>query len=212
MSVGVQELVAWPSNSAGVVFSIDTETGFPNVAIVTAAWGLGEAVVKGVVSPDEYIVFKPSLGHAPQPILRRTCGAKQIRLVAGAPGKPPRPVETTDKERQAFVLNDLEILKLAHWVTLVESQYQRPMEIEWAKDATTGDLFLLQARPETAQSARDPAVLKHFLVQGQPRPLLTGSAVGDSVAVGDVHVVRDAAGADNFRAGGRHIARSSREP
>jgi pyruvate,water dikinase len=201
MSVGIQQLVAWPATCAGVMFTLDLESGFPRAIVIDAAWGIGEAVVKGEVSPDEYTVFKPSLDRARQPILRKLRGAKLRKLVGGKAGKPPRFVETTDEERLAFCLSDEDVTQLARWAVLIEDHYGRPMDIEWAKDATTGDLFVLQARPETVHSGRGTAVLKHFRLKGKPTPVVSGVAIGDAIASGRVTFVQDAHKVLGFREG-----------
>src|SRR5437773_8797422 len=137
----------------GMIFSIDTESGFPNVVRISAAWGLGELIVKGGVNPDEYTVFKPLLGQKKtQPILEKSLGDKKRKVVyARSRGRVTRTINTTKKERESYVLGDDEILRLAKWACAIEKHYKKPMDIEWAKDGGTGEIFILQARPETVQ-------------------------------------------------------------
>src|SRR5438094_2078072 len=147
LSAGVQKMVR--ADKAGVMFSIDTESGFPNVVRISAAWGLGEVVVKGAVNPDEYTVFKPLLGKKKaRPILGKSLGDKKRKIVyARSRGRVTRTVNTTKTERESFVLDDNEILRLAEWACAIEKHYERPMDIEWARDRDTGQIFIVQARP-----------------------------------------------------------------
>ena len=165
LSVGVQRMVHSDRGSAGVMFSIDTETGFPNTVLINASWGLGEAVVQGIVEPDEYVVFKPLLAQdGLAPILEKTLGKKEKKVVYADGGKKTtRTISTPKDERARFVLDDADILKLAKWAVAIESHYARSMDIEWAKDGETGELFIVQARPETVQSRKEPARRKPIL-------------------------------------------------
>ncbi len=154
LSIGVQKMVRSDMAGSGVMFTIDTETGFSNIVLVNAAWGLGENVVQGAVTPDQYMVFKP-LVHKPgvKPIIEKTLGAKEKKMIYAVGGSvTTKNVDTTTSERRSFVLNDEEILQLARWAAVIEDHYGRPMDIEWAKDGESGGLFILQARPETVQS------------------------------------------------------------
>ena len=188
LSVGVQRMVRADEASAGVMFSIDTESGFPHVVLINAGWGLGEGVVSGVVDPDEYLVFKPLLGEERlRPIVSKTLGRKAAKIVYGAAGgSATRRVRTSRQERTGFVLDDDEILTLARWSCAIEDHYGRPMDMEWAKDGETGELFVVQARPETVQARRDAALLKTYRLKGTGRRLVAGLAIGDAVATGAV--------------------------
>ncbi len=188
LSVGVQRMVRADDAGAGVMFSLDTESGFPHVVLVNAAWGLGEAVVSGVTDPDEYVVFKPLLGEERlKPILSKSLGRKAVKIVYGAAGgTATRRVRTSREERSRLVLDDGEILTLARWACAIEDHYGRPMDMEWAKDGPTGELFVVQARPETVQARRDTALLKTYRLEGQGHRLATGLAIGDAVATGPV--------------------------
>ena len=205
LSVGVQEMVRADLGCSGVMFSIDTESGFPRVAVVSATWGLGETVVQGTVDPDKYLVFKPLLDVAEAPIVERTRGAKLHKLVhdddAPAGAAATRLVQTSPAERQAWVLGDDDVLRLGRWAVLVEDHYGRPMDLEWAKDGLTGELFLLQARPETVQAGRSGTRFTIHHLRGEGRVLAVGAAVGDAVATGPACVVRTAADIESFRYG-----------
>lgn len=205
LSVGVQEMVRADLGCSGVMFSIDTESGFPRVAVISATWGLGETVVQGTVDPDKYLVFKPLLDVAEAPIVERTRGAKLHKLVhdddAPAGAAATRLVQTSPAERQAWVLGDDDVLRLGRWAVLVEDHYGRPMDLEWAKDGLTGELFLLQARPETVQAGRSGTRFTIHHLRGEGRVLAVGAAVGDAVAAGPACVVRTAADIESFRDG-----------
>ena len=205
LSVGVQEMVRADLGCSGVMFSIDTESGFPRVAVISATWGLGETVVQGTVDPDKYLVFKPLLDVAEAPIVERTRGAKLHKLVhdddAPAGAAPTRLVQTSPAERQAWVLDDADVLQLGRWAVLVEDHYGRPMDMEWAKDGLTGELLLLQARPETVQAGRSGTRFTVHHLRGRGRVLAVGAAVGDAVAAGPACVVRTAADIESFRDG-----------
>ncbi|MFJ8441271.1 phosphoenolpyruvate synthase [Kitasatospora griseola] len=187
LSVGVQLMVRSDLGSAGVAFTLDTETGYPDVVLVSAAWGLGETVVGGQVDPDEYLLFKPLLddGAERTPLLRATVGAKRRKAVYAEHGAT-RIVDTTAEERAARVLDDSDLATLGRWAVAVERHYGCPMDLEWAKDGRTGDLFLVQARPETVQSRRAGAVLRHYRLTGTGERLVDGLAVGQAVGHGPV--------------------------
>ncbi len=203
LSIGVQQMVRSDLAGAGVMFSIDTETGFPDAVTIDAAWGLGENVVQGTVSPDNYTVFKPLLDRQSlTPILHKTMGSKEQKMIySRRSGHPTRNVPTAAHERNRFVLNDDEILLLARWATVIERHYGTPMDMEWAKDGASGELFIVQARPETVQSRREAGVLKTFTLTGHGEVLLTGLAIGEAVAAGPVQVIKSASEIDRFKDG-----------
>ncbi|BCR02983.1 phosphoenolpyruvate synthase [Desulfuromonas versatilis] len=203
LSVGVQKMVRADKAGAGVMFSIDTETGFPRVVVIDAAWGLGENVVQGAVSPDSYTVFKPLLAEpALSPILRKKLGGKEKKLVyARSAGQTTRNAETSARERNSFVLGDEEILQLARWAVIIEAHYGRPMDMEWAKDGETGELFIVQARPETVQSRKQAGVLKSYSLKQQGELLLSGLAIGEGIAAGRVQVIKSASEIERFEPG-----------
>jgi pyruvate,water dikinase len=202
LSVGVQPMVRSDRGAAGVMFSLDTETGFPDVVVINGAWGLGETVVQGSVDPDEYRVFKPLLAReGARPIIARRRGRKERKLVYGAGRRPTRLATTRAPERAAYVLSDGEVLELARWAVQIERHYGRPMDMEWAKDGRTGELFVLQARPETVQARRHAAELKTYTLERPGRLLLSGAAVGDAVAAGRVCRLSSAAEIERFEPG-----------
>ncbi|HTH60826.1 MAG TPA: phosphoenolpyruvate synthase [Paraburkholderia sp.] len=192
VSVGVQQMVRADLGGAGVMFSIDTETGFDQLVLIDAAWGLGENVVQGAVDPDEYEVFKPLLDDASvTPIVTKSRGAKAVKMVcARSRVRPTKNVRTSLTERAAYVLQDDEILKLARWARLIEAHYGCPMDMEWAKDGATGEIFIVQARPETVQSRRDAGALKTWRIGKTGPKLLSGVSVGEAIGAGAVCVIK----------------------
>ena len=203
LSIGIQLMVRSDIGSSGVMFSIHTDTGFPGVVEISAAWGLGETVVQGSVNPDKYLVFKPLLEDPRfSPIIEKSLGTKARKLIYSKGGSArTRMVDTSVREREALVLGDAEILTLARWAVLVEKHYQRPMDMEWARDGVTGDLFMVQARPETVQALKSATRFTVHRLTEQGTPLLTGSAIGDSIVTGTACVIKDAADIANFRDG-----------
>jgi pyruvate,water dikinase len=203
LSVGVQPMVRSDRGAAGVMFSIDTETGFPGVVVIDGSWGLGETVVQGSVDPDSYRVFKPLLADEQlRPVIERRRGRKQHKLVYGAAASAGTRLEKTSrKERDTYVLTDEEVLELGRWAVKIEAHYGRPMDIEWAKDGRTGELVVLQARPETVQTRRAAAALKTYEVKNKGRQLVSGVAVGDGVGTGRVCRLKSAKSIARFTPG-----------
>ncbi|MFN7102138.1 MAG: phosphoenolpyruvate synthase [Pseudorhizobium sp.] len=199
LSIGVQQMVRSDTGGSGVMFSIDTETGFDKVVLIDAAWGLGENVVQGTVDPDEYQVFKPLLGDPSlSPIIARKRGAKAIKMIYGTQEQPTRNVPTSKAERAALVLRDDEILKLARWAVTIERHYGCPMDMEWARDGETGQLFIVQARPETVQSNREAAVFKSYRIKSKGKTLVSGLSIGDAIISGTVCMIDSARDIDQF--------------
>jgi pyruvate, water dikinase len=187
LSVGVQEMVRSDLAGAGIMFSIDTETGFPRSVLINAVWGLGETAVQGMVDPDEYQVFKPLLEDPSLiPIVEKASGAKARKMIYGKRGEGTLLVDSSEEERFSFVLNDGEILELARGACAIEACYGQPMDMEWAKDGETGELFIVQARPETVQSRKAAGTLKAYRLNKKGKTLLTGLAIGDAIAAGKV--------------------------
>ncbi|MDB9375442.1 phosphoenolpyruvate synthase [Nodularia sphaerocarpa] len=203
LSIGVQKMVRSDQASAGVMFSIDTETGFPDIVLIDAAWGLGENVVQGTVTPDEYRVFKPLLNTDNfQPVIEKTLGDKQKKLVYAKGGsESTKNINTSPAERQTFVLSDQEILQLAVWASVIETHYNQPMDMEWAKDGETGDLFIVQARPETVQRQKVAAALKTYSLQEKGEKILTGLSIGEAIASGKVCLIETADDIRDFQDG-----------
>lgn len=203
LSIGVQRMVRADVGGSGVMFSIDTETGFPGAAVISAAWGLGETVVQGTVNPDKYLVFKPLLEEPGcSPIIEKTLGTKARKMIYSKGGSArTRMVDTSEREQQSFVLDDDEIIQLARWAALVEAHYGHPMDMEWAKDGLSGELFMVQARPETVQSRKSGTRFTIHRLTETGTLLVSGAAVGDAIATGTVCVIRDPADIENFRDG-----------
>ncbi|MEX0853159.1 MAG: phosphoenolpyruvate synthase [Bauldia sp.] len=200
LSVGVQRMVRSDVGGSGVMFSIDTETGFDKVVLIDAAFGLGENVVQGAVDPDEYQVFKPLVADASlTPIIEKKLGEKAIKMVYGSGSdKPTRNVPTSKAERAAFVLTDPEILTLARWAIAIEAHYRCPMDMEWAKDGETSEIFIVQARPETVQSRRSASLFKRYRILDKGKTLVTGLSVGELVVAGRVCLIETVAEIDKF--------------
>ena len=203
LSIGIQKMVRSDLASAGVMFSIDPETGFDNIILITGAWGLGENVVQGAVNPDEFRIFKPLLDRPSlQPIVEKTAGSKEKKLVyANRPNRQTSQIRTSSEERQSLILEDREILQLARWANRIEKHYGRPMDIEWAKDGVTGELFIVQARPETVQSRQGEGTLKTYRLQQLDEPILSGLSVGAAITTGKVCLIESAAQIDRFEDG-----------
>ena len=200
LSVGVQRMVRSDIGGSGVMFSIDTESGFDKVVLINAAWGLGENVVQGAVNPDEYEVYKPLLSNPDlAPILEKKLGAKEKKMIyAGSSGGETRNVPTSKAERAAFVLTDDDILNLARQACTIEEHYGQPMDMEWAKDGITGELFIVQARPETVQSRIGQGVQKTYRVRNAGKKLLSGLSVGSAAISGRVCLIENAKDIDRF--------------
>jgi pyruvate,water dikinase len=210
LSVAVQKMVRSDLATSGVMFSIDTETGFRNAVLITAAYGLGENVVQGVVNPDEYVVFKPTLKQGFRPILDKRLGSKEIKMVYNIGGsRPTINVPVPKSEQGQYALNNTDILQLAEWVCTIEEHYSTvrglytPMDIEWAKDGQSGELFVVQARPETVHSQKSSNVLRTYQLSTKPaaKPILTGRAVGEMIGQGQVRVILDVRKLDEFQEG-----------
>ncbi len=201
LSVGVQRMVRSDRASSGVMFTIDTETGFPGAILINGAWGLGETVVQGMVEPDEFQVFKPLLDRAgPTPIVKKQLGGKRRRMIY-AEGGATELVDTDEDARRRFVLTDDEVVRLARWAAAIEDHYGQPMDIEWAKDGFTGELFIVQARPETVQSQRRTGALRTYHLRERGEELARGLAIGDAIGAGRVVKLESAAEIDRFETG-----------
>ncbi len=208
LSIGVQPMVRSDLACSGVMFTLDTESGFRDVVVINGAWGLGEAIVQGMATPDEWIVFKPTLKTGARPIVSRRIGTKEVKMVYGLDGKGTRTREVVEAQRQRSCLSDYEVLELARWACLIEDHYSdlahkpTPMDIEWAKDGSTGELFILQARPETVHSSNHKPYVESYKLTGEHgEPLVSGIAVGEKVSQGRVHVLSDPVHLAQFQAG-----------
>lgn len=199
LSIGVQRMVRSDSSGSGVMFSIDTESGFDKIVLINAAWGLGENIVQGIVNPDEYQVFKPLLDdESLVPIIEKKRGSKEMKMVYGSGDIPTRNIPTSKAERTAFVLGDQEILQLSRWACVIERHYGYPMDMEWAKDGITEEIFVVQARPETVQSRRDAGVFRTYKVGNKGRLLTTGLSVGDAAVSGRLCLIETAKDVEKF--------------
>jgi pyruvate, water dikinase len=208
LSVGVQKMVRSDLAASGVMFSIDTETGFKDAALITAAYGLGENVVQGAVNPDEYLVFKPTLKSGFRPILEKRLGSKEIKMIYDLGGsKFTKNVSVSPEQRHQFALTDDEILTLAKWACEIEDHYstvrniETPMDIEWAKDGLTDELFIVQARPETVQSQKAKNILRTYELTEKSGVLVKGRAVGEMIGQGKARVILDVHKIDQFQPG-----------
>ncbi|MBN2014609.1 MAG: phosphoenolpyruvate synthase [Candidatus Altiarchaeota archaeon] len=210
LSIGVQKMVRSDSASAGVMFSIDTETGFKNAVFITGSYGLGENVVQGAVNPDEFYVFKPTLREGKRPIIGKKLGSKKMTLVYTKNGTEN--IKTSEGERSNFCISDDEVLQLAEWAYDIEDHYSKkagyfkPMDIEWAKDGDgkkvgTGRLFIVQARPETVHSTKDVSVMKNYILQERGKILAKGQAVGEMIGQGGAHIIESAEEISRFKKG-----------
>ena len=209
LSVGIQPMVRSDKGSSGVIFTLDPESGFRDVVVINGSYGLGEFVVQGVVDPDEWMVFKPTLSEERRPLISRSLGSKEVRLVYAGGNRATRSEITPSAERLRFCLSDDEALKLARWAVLVENHYSKiagrpePMDLEWAKDGISGELFIVQARPETVHSAKlRTAAAEVYRLAEKPGPALAkGQAVGEKISSGRVRVVLDVTGLDQVQPG-----------
>ena len=207
LSVAVQKMVRSDVACSGVMFTLDTESGFKDVVYITGTWGLGEALVQGKVNPDEFYVFKPTLKQGYRPILSKKLGAKQIKMVYGKSARCPiKTVRTTKNERLSFVISDEEILTLAKWAIAIEEHYGRPMDIEWAKDGDgihvgTGELYIVQARPETVHATKTQKYYEIYKLKGEGKVICTGKAVGSKIGQGKARVILDVSEIANFKEG-----------
>ena len=200
LSIGVQKMVRSDVGAAGVMFSLDTETGFDKIVVINAAWGLGENVVQGTVDPDEYQVFKPLLEEKNRsPIIERKLGEKDRKMIyAEGEEQPTRNIDTSEEERAAFVLADGDILQLARWAVVIEQHYGRPMDMEWARDGETGELFIVQARPETVQSRLGADTFKTWHINAGGEKLVRGLAIGQAVVAAPVCIIKTPDQIDRF--------------
>ena len=204
LSAGVQRMVRSETGAAGVMFTMDTESGFRDVVFITAAYGLGETVVQGAVNPDEFYVHKPTLEAGRPAVLRRTRGSKLIKMVYADSSKPGRSVQTVDVETahcRQFCVTNAEVEALARQALIIEKHYGRPMDIEWARDGDDGQLYIVQARPETVQSQQDGRQMERFVLKGKGSVLVEGRAIGQKIGQGPVRLVKDLSRMDEVRPG-----------
>ena len=210
LSVGVQKMVRSDTGASGVMFTVDTESGFRDIVLINATWGLGELIVQGHVTPDEYLVMKSKIGKVASPIIGRTLGVKNKKMQYAQHKKgiiQTKTVKTTRKERESFVLNEVEVIELARWGAIIEKHYSKragtwtPMDMEWAKDGRTNELYIVQARPETVQAGRDFSKLVEYKVSGQGKELVRGISVGSRVATGTTRIIMNPREITQFKKG-----------
>ena len=214
LSVGVQKMVRSDKGSSGVMFTIDTESGFKDVVEIDASWGLGEMVVQGKVTPDSYLIFKPTLNQGFRSIVKKSIGSKENKMIYASTSSTRaagsglvKEVEVTEKERNIFVLNNEEILTLSRWALEIEKHYtekagkEMPMDMEWAKDGITGELFIVQARPETVQSEKKHNSITEYKLTTKEEPIVVGIAVGTKIASGNAHIITDVKKLNEFQKG-----------
>jgi len=201
LSVGVQKMVRSDLASSGVIFTIDTESGFSDVIYITAVYGLGESLVQGAVSPDQFYVFQPTLKDGFRSIVEKKLGSKEEKLVYKGYGAGTTGRKVKVEEQRRFAVSDDEVLTLARWATIIEDHYGLPMDIEWAKDGISGELFVVQARPETVHSQRNSALLTTYVLEEKGKLLLTGEAVGTRIAQGEVNVIEGSEEIHRFKKG-----------
>jgi pyruvate,water dikinase len=209
LSIGVQLMVRSDLGGSGVMFTLDTESGFPRVVTINAAWGLGETVVQGTVDPDRLMVFKPLLRNGYRPIIEKIRGAKNQKLVYGADGRGTELLQTSEVERESFVLSDDEALRLARWGVAIEAHYGRPMDVEWAKDGASGELFIVQARPETVHAAKSGTSFDVYTLQAKGQRLVEGVAIGGAIVSGKACIVRNPEDIERFEDGAILVAEAT---
>ncbi|PIT90472.1 MAG: phosphoenolpyruvate synthase, partial [Candidatus Komeilibacteria bacterium CG10_big_fil_rev_8_21_14_0_10_41_13] len=202
LSVTVQKMVRSDLASSGVMFSIHTETGFKNSVIINASYGLGEYIVKGIVTPDEYLVFKPGLKKGLNSIIGKEVGGKKRKLIYSTGGnKATQEVEVPENDQKQYVLTDQEIISLAKWAVMIEEHYKKPMDMEWAKDGKDGQLYIVQARPETVESRLNPNIIEEYILEKKSQVLLEGAAVGKKIGQGKVNIIENVSKLDKFKKG-----------
>jgi pyruvate,water dikinase len=204
LSAGIQRMVRSDVGASGVMFTMDTESGFPDAVFITSSYGLGEAVVQGAVNPDEFYVYKPSLRAGRPAILKRAIGSKATKMVFTddrAVGRTTEFVDVDEAERGLLSLTDDEVTQLARHALVIEDHYDRPMDIEWGKDGQDGELYILQARPETVKSRQSAGTVQRFRISETGEPVVTGRAIGQRIGAGSVHILQSADQMHSFRAG-----------
>ncbi|OGS43429.1 MAG: phosphoenolpyruvate synthase [Euryarchaeota archaeon RBG_13_57_23] len=199
LSVGVQRMVRSDLACSGVMFTLDTESGFDGVVYITGAWGLGETIVQGAVNPDQFYVFKEAIDKFEDPIIEKKLGSKTHKLIYTSKGHED--VEVPERDRQRFVLEDDEIVKLAKWACAIEDHYKKAMDIEWAKDGITGELYIVQARPETFHAVKSQSVLETYVLEGRSDVLVKGEPVGSKIGQGVVRVLESVYEISEFKKG-----------
>ncbi len=218
LSIGIQPMIRSDAACSGVMFTLDTESGFRDAVVINGAWGLGEAVVQGMTTPDEWIIFKPTLKQGFRPIVTRKLGVKEVKMVFADDGSGTQVRDVVESQRKRFCLAGFEVLQLAKWACAIEDHYSKlagksqPMDIEWAKDGVTGELYILQARPETVHTQQDNNYIETYALTGtHGAPLSSGVAVGARIGHGKAHVLLDSSKLNSFKEG-EILVTSSTDP
>jgi len=202
LSVAVQKMARSDRGASGVMFTLDTDTGFRDVVLINGSWGLGEFIVKGIVTPDEFMVFKPTLQKGFASIIRKQLGSKEKKLIYATEGtSPTHEVQVTDEDRHKFVLSNDLILRLARWGMMIEEHYQKPMDIEWAYDAEENQLYIVQARPETVQARKSATILEEYILEEKGKILTQGASVGRKIGQGKARFIKDPTQLSEFQKG-----------
>lgn len=202
LSVSVQKMARSDRGASGVMFTLDSDSGFPDVVLINGSWGLGEFVVKGIVTPDEFMVFKPTLKNRFGAIISKKLGSKEKKLIYATDGNSPtKEIQVTPNERQMFVLSEEHILRLARWGVIIEDHYKKPMDIEWAYDSQTNELFIVQARPETVQTKRNVNQLQEYVLEEKGNVLVSGASVGRKIGAGRARFIKDPSQLSEFQQG-----------
>ncbi len=208
LSIGIQKMVRSDLACSGVMFSIDTESGFKDAAFITASYGLGENIVQGAVNPDEFYVFKPTLKEGAKPIISKTLGSKTKKLVYAMEGNnPTKNIEVSKEDRKRFCISDDDVLTLAGWACTIEDHYSekagkfKPMDMEWAKDGQTGQLFIVQARPETVHSQKDMTKLRKYVLKEKGKVIVLGKSVGEHIGQGEANIIKEVHNIHTFKKG-----------
>ena len=202
LSVGVQKMVRSDKASSGVMFTIDPETGFENALVINGTWGLGELIVQGEIIPDEFKVFKPTLKEGYKAIIAKNLGTKDMTMIYGKKGETTEIIKTTDVKKKTYTLSDDEALTMAKWGAIIEDHYKKPMDIEWAKDGISGELYIVQARPETVHASGDKSIIRDYVMKKPSGNMLTkGASVGSKIAEGKANIIKDVKGILTFKKG-----------
>ncbi|HNM22970.1 MAG TPA: phosphoenolpyruvate synthase, partial [Rhodocyclaceae bacterium] len=204
LSAGIQRMVRSDKGAAGVMFTLDTESGFRDAVFVTASYGLGETVVQGAVNPDEFYVHKPMLEAGKHAVVRRNLGSKMLKMVFAAEkvaGRSTVTLDVAEPDRHRFSIDDAEVMELARYAQIIEKHYQRPMDIEWGKDGVDGKLYILQARPETVKSQGGGGKVEKFTLKQYSKVLASGRAIGQKIGIGPVRIVHDPKEMDKVQTG-----------
>ncbi len=202
LSVSVQKMARSDRGASGVMFTLDTDSGFKDVVLINGSWGLGEYIVKGIVTPDEFMIFKPGLKNGFKSIINKKIGSKEKKLIYATEGNSPtKEVQVTPNERAMFVLDDELIIKLSKWGVMIEDHYQKPMDIEWAYDGEEKELYIVQARPETVQAKKSATLLEEYVLEERGKILTSGASVGRKIGQGKAHFVKDPSQLSDFQPG-----------